>query len=163
VSDPIEGNIYFTGAWGGEWNVLLTFRDCNSEDVIVVEDIVDVICPSDTLRLDFTRLLDECEGVVDDSRMSASCEYAYTVSGCTIRVSFAITIEREGDLVAGNGIWSTATSGNCNGIYSLGCETIEVAGSRTGPVPASCDTLSSGFLSRLSARPASLLRALESD
>ena len=33
----IEGDILLTSGWAGEWNLILTFRDCNTGDVIVVD------------------------------------------------------------------------------------------------------------------------------
>ena len=131
----IDGEIHVTDGWAGEWNILLTFRDCNTGDIVVVEDIVDVICPGDTLHLDFSGLLSQCEGVVSDSRLDTSCEYEFTVGGCIVRVSFALDLERSGEGITGSGIWSTSISGFCNGIFGLGCEQIEVTGTRLDSSP----------------------------
>jgi hypothetical protein len=132
----IDGEIRLSDGWAGEWNVLLTFRDCNTGDIVVVEDIVDVICPGDTLHLDFSGLLSQCEGIVSDSRLDISCEYEFTVGGCIVRVSFALDLERSGEGLTGSGIWSTSISGFCNGIFGLGCEQIEVTGTRLDSSPA---------------------------
>lgn len=134
----IDGEILLTDGWAGEWNVLFTFRDCNTGNIVVVEDVVDIICPGDTLQLDFTGLLSSCEGIVSDSRLDTNCEYEFVVGGCTVRVSFALDLERSGAGITGSGIWSTSISGLCNGIFGLGCEQIEITGTRLDPsVP--CD------------------------
>jgi len=134
----IDGEILLTDGWAGEWNVLFTFRDCNTGNIVVVEDVVDVICPGDTLQLDFTGLLSSCEGIISDSRLDTNCEYEFVVGGCTVRVSFALDLERTGDGITGSGIWSTSISGLCNGIFGLGCEQIEVTGARFDSSPL-CD------------------------
>lgn len=146
----IDGPITFTEAWSGEWSVTVTFRDCETGQVVVVEDLVGMLCEGDSLATGISGLFSGCNGVMGDSRLEVDCEYTFDPGNCTVLVRFAMTIDRDGDAISGTGVWSTQTSTGCSE-YPVGCEQIEISGTRTGA--ADCATPGPRLPAMLCARP----------
>lgn len=148
---PINGSIVFPASWRGEWNTVIEFRDCNTGHLLVVEDVVDVICGADTLNLDLSAIFDDCEGLIDDGRLDAACEYAFSAGACSVTVSFLVNIERDGDMLTGTGVWTAEASAGCTLEYPSGCEQIEITATRLDAAPAECESTTLGSLQRLRA------------
>lgn len=143
TTEPIDfsGGVVVTDAWTGEWNVVLTFTDCLSGETKIVEDVVDFVCPDDTLRLAGTGLLEACSGSATDHSLDAECEYDFSDADCDVTVSMALHLDRDGDALTGSGAWSTATSASCAAPYIPGCESIAITGTRLSTNTSPCDTL----------------------
>lgn len=137
-SNPVNGNIVFTGPWTGEWNVVIVFKDCASGDTLNIEDITDVICDGDTLDIGLSAILEDCGGTITDTRLMVDCQYEFKAGSCTVTVSATLDIERQGDQLMGTGQWSVVTTGACATPYLDGCENIEISGIRINSSPAEC-------------------------
>lgn len=142
---PSDGTIDFSGGvvvtdgWAGEWNVVVTFRDCGSGATTMVEDVVDLVCPADTIRLAGTGLFEGCTGTATDHSLSAACEYEFADGDCHVIVSMTLQLDRDGEGLAGSGILSTATSVDCGDPYTLGCESFSITGTRLSSDTSPCN------------------------
>lgn len=152
----IDGAVVLSQAWRGEWNTVIEFRDCNNGQLVAVEDVVDVICGSDTLRLDVSPLLLDCDGLIDDGRIDAACSYTYIVdAACEVTIDLLLNLDVEGDVVTGTGKWTAETLGPCSVDYPAGCEQIVVTATRLDPSPEPCESASLGSLERIRSLPRS--------
>lgn len=149
---PVDGGVIIPASWAGEWNLVFTFVDCNSRHVVTIEDVVGTICPSDTLNLDITPVLANCDGLIDDDRIDAGCSHEYTAGSCDVTVSVLLNIDRDGDTITGSGVWTAETEGACYFEYQPGCEQFEVTGTRLDPAPAVCAPVSASPFEVLTAR-----------
>jgi len=140
-SIDFSGGVLVTNAWTGEWNVVVTFTDCLTGETKIVEDVVDFVCPGDTLRLSGTGLLETCTGTATDRTLDTDCEYGFSDGDCDVTVEMALHVDRDGDALTGSGAWSTATSASCAAPYVPGCESIAITGTRLSPDTSPCDTL----------------------
>jgi len=154
--DPtrLDGAITFSDSWSGEWSVTATFRDCASGDIVVVEDLVGMLCEGDSLATGISGLFSGCVGLITDERLETDCEYTFDPGYCTVLVRFSMTIDRDGDTFAGTGVWSVQTSTNCGDDYPVGCEAIDITGTRVGP--PQCPSPAPRLPAMLSARPGAL-------
>lgn len=137
-SAVIDGNVVFPASWSGTWQTVLTFIDCTSDDVVAIEDVVDTICESDTLEFGLSGVLDGCDGFIDEDRIEAGCSYTYGVSDCAAMVSFILHLERDGDTVAGSGVWTVETTGACPLEYPQGCERVTITATRIDAAATPC-------------------------
>jgi hypothetical protein len=136
---PVAGNIVFTSAWKGEWQMTIVFEDCADGDTLNIDNIVDVICAGDTLDLQLTDLAEDCSGTMTDTRLMVNCTYQFTDGGCTVDVVLTLEIERQGDTLVGSGQWSATATGLCP-TYIDGCEDLVISGTRLQKNPAECNS-----------------------
>jgi len=148
-----DGPITFTDSWSGEWSVTATFRDCTTGHVVVVEDLVGMLCEGDSLATGVSGLFSGCTGQISNERLEADCEYTFDTGLCTVLVRFTLTIDRDTDTLTGTGVWSAQTSTAC-ATYPVGCEEIEITGTRIG-APL-CNSPAPRLPALLSARPGAL-------
>jgi hypothetical protein len=148
----ITGNIVFTPAWEGEWNVVLSFKECGSQQTPDIEDITNVICAGDTLDLRLTDLLDDCTGTMSDTRLMVDCTYAFYDAGCSVTLDFTLDLERQGDALMGSGQWSATALGNCASFYQGGCEEFEITGTWLDADPSDCNVAPSNVADRFRLR-----------
>lgn len=146
----IDGAITFTDAWSGEWSVTATFRDCETGHIVVVEDLQGLLCEGDSLATGISGLFSGCTGTIGEARLEVDCDYTFDPGDCTVLVRFAMAIDLDGDAISGSGVWSTQTSTACSE-YPVGCEEIEISGTRIGP--AACSTPGPRLPAMLLARP----------
>lgn len=151
-----EGRVFFTDSWAGEWNIVITFRDCNTDQITMVEDVVGLVCPGDTLQFSFTNLFSDCDGQITNNQLDAACDYFYLHGECGVRVTFAMNLEREDGMVSGGGVWAATTSVPCADTQGTGCETMEITGVRLSP---DCEG-PRRLTEMLTFRPAALSRAV---
>ena len=155
---PVSGNIVFTDSWKGEWNIVITFRQCVSQDTLEIEDITDVVCAGDTLDLQLSDLLDDCTGTITDTRVMVDCAYSFSDAGCDVDLAFTLELERQGNSLSGMGQWSATASGTCPA-YVSGCEEFVISGTRIDTDPSECASpLPLNVSDRLGLRPRLFLR-----
>jgi hypothetical protein len=147
---PIDGAIVFSPEWRGEWNTVIEFRECGTGDLVAIEDVVDVICGEDTLQLDISPILGDCDGLIDGERLDVACSYGYGVdANCGVTMEFFLNLDVDGDVVTGTGVWTVQALGDCSVDYPGGCEQIVVTATRLDPNPDSCDSSNLRSLHRL--------------
>lgn len=158
TGNEVNGSLVFKKAWEGEWNVVLTFRDCTTLSTIAIDDITDVICAGDTLDLQIGGLLNNCTGTMSDTRVMVDCTYQFADAGCDVTASLTLDMERQGDTITGAGSWSAAVSGSCAPVYAAGCERFDISGTRITKTPSACVTANSSVADRFGLRPRLFLR-----
>lgn len=153
-----DRGIVATDAWAGQWHVVTTFSDCASGETRVVEDVVDWICPGDTIRFEGAALADQCTGTATDAAIHAACDYTVDDGDCRVSVSFGLDLERDGEVISGSGTWSASISPGCDSRYPVGCEHVAVEATRLDRDTGACDSLRAagarpGLMERFGWRP----------
>jgi hypothetical protein len=150
--DPIVGDIVIPASWAGQWQAVITFRECGSDDIVCVEDVVGVICATDTLVLEVSPILNGCDGLIDDDRIDAGCEHVFVAGSCEVTISLMLNLDREGDTVTGTGVWTAERTGSCTLEYPAGCETVEITATRLDTSPGPCVPVGTSLLDGIAAR-----------
>jgi hypothetical protein len=140
TTSPLEfsGGVLVTDAWVGEWNIVSTFTECEGGATTMVEDVIDVVCSGDTLRLAGSRLFAYCGGTATDSHVDVDCDYHFDDGACNVRVVLKFTLDRNGEALTGSGVWSTSVSAGCSDLYPVGCEHISITGTRLSADVSPC-------------------------
>jgi hypothetical protein len=132
------GVLIIPNGWEGEWEIEFTYKDCISANVTSTEQIIDSLCPGDTITIEISALLDNCNSAVIGDSLDLSCNYDFVDGACSVSVSFELGVRRNEGSMSGSGQWSAAISGTCSDFYEDVCETIELVGTRLSSVPFDC-------------------------
>jgi hypothetical protein len=119
-------------AWAGRWELTIVYSDRATASIAAVDHITDVLFPREPFGLALFAEPVSCAGTATDTRLTVQCTSRVSEGLCTIDGEFQLTLDRDGDTVAGGGAWQATVTGICGLAVSRG-ETIEVSGGRTGP------------------------------
>jgi hypothetical protein len=116
-------------AWGGEWEITITYRDLATNSITATDDITAFIRTSEPFGLASAVMAGSCAGSVSDTHMEIQCSGQATNGPCTLGTSAQLTANRTGDTINGSGMVTVTVTGNCGPIMTT-AETIQVAGNR---------------------------------
>ncbi len=130
TSVPITGALVVPPGWGGDWEMELTFGDCESDKVYAINSYTYTMGVGDTMKVNICPILEECVGVASGDSIVFSCYDTFVEGTCTAFAIVELGIALESDSIVGEGEWTITTSGDCGDDYYIaGCEDIAVAGS----------------------------------
>ncbi len=135
----INGALIVPAEWAGTWEITLTFRDCNTNEIRSQEVVTSQVCPGDTLVNPFIPLFNNCDGTRSGNHLEASCSYANSQGECQITFNIDFSMDVSGNSLTGSGtLQSTATPG-CGELFTAGCERVGIAGTRLSSSTSGCD------------------------
>ena len=105
-------------SWAGEWRITTTYRRPDTGGVWAVDDVTDVIRAGEPLGLSpLTRGgLAACAGTISDRRLDVACSRQFTDVLCHVDTAVHVVLERDGEMLAGSGEVTGATSGDCGAV-----------------------------------------------
>lgn len=139
--DPIDinGALVIPAEWAGTWEITLTFRDCNTNEIRSQERITSLVCAGDTLFNPFVPLFENCTGSRTGNHLEAECTYQNSAGACQVTVGVDFTMDVSGNTLTGSGTIQTTATPECGDFFTAGCERVGIAGTRISTSTTNCD------------------------
>lgn len=141
---PASAQIEFPASWAGIWEITSTDFECGTSNQLDMYTETDTICAGDVFDpgQEVEGAVYICSGGIDDTTIDITCAITTEVApGCDVTFTINTTGTRTGDSFEGTDTFSITYEGDCFGLQDS-CTESEVTGTRTGPAPPECATVS---------------------
>ncbi len=145
----INGALIVPAAWAGTWEITLTFRDCNTNEIRNQEVVTSLVCPGDTLVNPFIDIFENCDGTRTGNHLEAECTYQNSEGACQISVGVDFSMDVNGNALTGSGTITTTATPECGDLFTTGCERVGISGTRLSSSTAGCDSVVTNSVRRL--------------
>ncbi len=132
TSVPISGTLVVPPGWNGDWQLELSFGDCESDKIYAVNEYTYSMGVGDTMKINICPILEACAGVATGDSIIFSCYDTIVDGACSVLAIAELQIALQNDTLVGEGEWTLTLQGDCSeGYYTEGCEDIIVGGTIT--------------------------------
>src|SRR5437899_1860385 len=102
-------------AWGGEWDITITYRDATTQSVVATDERTAFIRTGEAFGVAVVANRGNCTGNVSDQHLEAACAVPGTTDPCTLGADVQIAADRTGETLTGSGTL-TLTVGPCGSL-----------------------------------------------
>jgi hypothetical protein len=102
-------------AWGGEWDITITYRDAATQRVVATDERTAFIRTGEAFGVAVVANRGNCTGNVSDQHLEVACAAPGTSDPCTLGADVRIAADRAGETLTGSGA-VTLTVGPCGSL-----------------------------------------------
>jgi len=104
-------------AWGGEWDITITYRDVTTQSVVATDKRTDFIRTGEAFGVTIVANRGNCTGNVSDGHLEVACAAPGPGDSCTVGADVRVAADRAGETLTGSGL-VTLTVGPCGPLAS---------------------------------------------
>jgi hypothetical protein len=135
---PAQGPLTLPDDWTGTWQITITARNCQTDQVLAIDEYEDLICPGEVLGEGLFLLFDQCAVDREGDSLQAHCSRSFTSPDCQVRQRLDLELNRQSESLSGQGYWFVVFEGACDGLGTAPCERVVVEGTRVSGDVAAC-------------------------